>query len=191
MIDSPETAPEIWKAVPGFEGKYEVSNMGRVRSLTHARGPRKVPRPNKVWRDKDGYATVSLCVGKSGKTQYLRVNRLVLMAFDRLPVGKEQAAHNNGDNQNDCLSNLRWASRSENEQDKFRHGTAPLGEKCPWSTISDEQARQVKSMIQQGLKPKQILEAVGCSLAIYKNIRFGSSWRHVTLEEESTCAQST
>ena len=173
---------EIWRGVPGFEGKYEVSDLGRVRSLTGSRGIRKKPRIKKTPPDKDGYLTASLCTGSAGKTAANRVNRLVLMAFDRLPVGSEEAAHNDGVKINNVLGNLRWATRSENEQDRRLHGTAQLGEDCYRATITNEQARCIKELIQKGTKSKDIAAEIGCSVHIVTNIKRGNSWQSVLLE---------
>ncbi len=171
--------PEQWKAIPGFEGKYEASTMGRVRSLTASRGIRKTPRVKKLTTDKDGYLHVGLCVGVGAKSINFVVGRLILMTFDRLPKFKEEAAHNNGNPTDNKLGNLRWATKSENEQDKFLHGTAPVGENCYRATITDTQARKVKELIRTGVKRSEIITITGCSLAVYKNILRGSSWKHL------------
>lgn len=70
---------EIWRAIIGYEGLYEVSNWGRVKSLPRNTTSGKILKPIK---DKDGYLYVCLC--KDGKVKNLRVHRLVGMAFPDL-----------------------------------------------------------------------------------------------------------
>lgn len=129
---------EVWASVAGWEGLYEVSDLGRVRSL-----PRLVPhwrgglarRPARIMRtsiDKDGYRTV--CLSRPSTRQTVKVHRLVALAFlGDPPPSKPLCLHIDGDPQNNRLSNLRWGSHSENEQDKLRHGTHQEASKtrCP------------------------------------------------------------
>jgi len=115
---------EIWKAVVGFEGLYEVSDRGRVRSvdrlvtLINRFGRRerrryrgKILRPGRV---RSGHVTVAL-----GKGNTRSVHTLVLTAFaGPAPTGYE-ALHGDGDPANNCLANLRWGTRSQNLIDVF------------------------------------------------------------------------
>ena len=112
---------EEWCAVPGFEGSYEVSDQGRVRSLprltqSNYKGApyrKKVPggllKPQK---HTGGY----LHVGLSGKI-YL-VNWLVLEAFESLRPDGYVSCHNDGDKTNNRKSNLRWDTPKENKETK-------------------------------------------------------------------------
>jgi hypothetical protein len=130
---------EIWKPVYGYAGLYEVSNLGRVRSV----------RSGKMLRGSttsDGYATVKLsCLGDS---KHHRVQRLVCIAFRGPPPFEDaQAAHTDGDRSNNRAGNLRWATRLHNTQDKRRHGTIHVqppreamrrGEAHPHAKLTEE-----------------------------------------------------
>ena len=128
---------EKWLPVVGYEGDYEVSDLGRVRSLDRfdARGHRIQGRMlSLVAQAASGPSsrrTVSLHRG--GRQSTRLVHHLVLEAFvgDR-PDGTE-ACHWDGDPSNNELSNLRWDSHKANEADKFRHGTHVNANKthCP------------------------------------------------------------
>jgi NUMOD4 motif-containing protein/HNH endonuclease len=117
---------EVWRPIPGYVGAYDVSNLGRVRSVDRVitrmtkRGPvpaRLRGRVLRTNRTRGGYLTVTL----GGRTVY--VHALVLSTFvGPRPAGK-QAAHWDGDRSNNRLGNLRWASPSENNLEKARHGT--------------------------------------------------------------------
>lgn len=115
---------ENWLPIPGYEGAYEVSNQGRVRSVE--RRVRLVTRsgteatrlvPARILRpgcSKSGHVSVALGNGNSRL-----VHQLVLEAFvGKRPEGCE-ALHADGNPENNALSNLRWGTRSENLKDIF------------------------------------------------------------------------
>jgi hypothetical protein len=94
---------EVWKDIDGYEGLYQVSNFGRIR-----RGERlKTPHV-----DHGGYLTVWL--SKHSKMKCLKVHRLVASAFIPNPAGKKTVNHIDGNKQNNCVTNLEWATHSEN-----------------------------------------------------------------------------
>lgn len=98
-----------WSRV-GASGRYECRDWKLLRGGT----------------DKDGYRKVILVV--NGKRFYRRVHRLILEAFVGPPPHGCIAAHHDGNNRNNTISNLRWCSQKENILDKERHGTAQRGE---------------------------------------------------------------
>ena len=127
---------EHWKSIPNYEGFYEVSNVGNVRSLDryvtqkrngNAYKIRQKSKPLKP-HNNSGYYTVSLL--KNGKQQTVGVHRLVARAF----IGKQKTGmltcHNNGRSLDSRLSNLRYDTPKSNAHDRFKHGTckAPLSE---------------------------------------------------------------
>jgi hypothetical protein len=119
---------EVWKPVPGYEGLYEVSDQGRVRSLdrdvtqTSRRGAlytlRKKGKLLRPGRMPSGHLSVALGRGNSQC-----VHRLVLLAFVGPAPDKHECCHNNGNPADNRLENLRWGTRSENIKDAIRHGT--------------------------------------------------------------------
>lgn len=118
--------PEQWRPIPGHEGLYEVSDLGRVRSWAKWRR-RGIPCPHILdgATDEKGYRKVSLCSG--GRQRTFAVHRLVAVAFlGPLPAGL-QTRHLDGDPGNNALSNLRYGTPSENQQDSIQHGTMRNG----------------------------------------------------------------
>ena len=117
---------EIWKPIVGYEGVYEVSDQGKVRSLdriVHSITGKKYLCKGKILKDtpgSHGYPTVSL--SKNSKIKRACVHRLVLETFIGLPKAGFEACHNNGTRSDNRLSNLRWGTSSENTQDVKRHG---------------------------------------------------------------------
>lgn len=111
---------EIWKDIKGFEGSYQVSNLGRIRSCNrvvnnsasrtgkqHRKG--KILALNKTYR---GYYIVHLFRG--GKKIHPLVHRLVAQAFIPNPENKPQINHIDGNPRNNQVKNLEWATESEN-----------------------------------------------------------------------------
>ena len=124
---------ENWRPIPGYEGVYEVSDLGRVRSLDRidARGRRICGRALRPGITRSGHLQVNLCL--DGKRRWTYVHRLVLMTFvGPAPEGME-GCHGNGRPADNRLANLRWASQSENNRDRVRHGTHHEARKthCP------------------------------------------------------------
>lgn len=122
---------EVWKPVLGFEGQYEVSNLGRVKSLDRidAGGRNWKGRIMKPW-DTRGYGSVTF-----GKRTKRRVNRLVCEAFNGpAPKDKPHALHRNGNPKDNRPENLYWGDDADNTADKMKHGTHPQKTKthCKW-----------------------------------------------------------
>lgn len=119
---------EEWQPVVGYEGAYEVSDHGRVRSVDRviidSRGRRQpwTGRVRKLRKNRLGRWTVGLR-DEQRKWHNLQVAPLVLAAFvGPRPSGLE-CCHNNGISTDDRLVNLRWDTRSSNMLDKVKHGT--------------------------------------------------------------------
>lgn len=120
-----DATQEHWKPVVGYEGSYEVSDHGRIRSvdrmvrgrygMRRAKAEDLIPATNR-----GGYKTICLWIGR--KPQKRMVHRLVMAAFvGELPEGTE-VCHNDGNPANNRVANLRYDTRSANAQDALRHG---------------------------------------------------------------------
>lgn len=133
--------PDRWLPIDGYQGFYEVSDLGRVRSVQrlteipgHARKrtpdghlqsytrfhPEKIIRPNV----NNGYGHMSIRLHRDGKYRSVGLHRLVLEAFvGPCPLGM-QGCHNDGDPANNALENLRWDTPKANQADSHRQGKA-------------------------------------------------------------------
>lgn len=123
------TTPEAWKAIPGYEGLYEVSDQGRVRSLdreyvrSDGVATRRRGRTLKPVVNTNGRHQVYLCIPGSKQKPCL-VHRLVLEAFvGPCPEGME-ACHYNDTFTDNRLCNLRWDTREANTADRIRNGVS-------------------------------------------------------------------
>ncbi len=104
---------ETWKDIPGFEGRYQASSLGRIKSLNYRHtGKEGILEQRK---NRNGYLQVNLC--KNGKRKQSLVHRLVAEAFSPNPEGKPDVDHINNDGpKTDCLaSNRRWVTSIENK----------------------------------------------------------------------------
>lgn len=97
---------EIWKDCKGYEGLYQVSNLGRVWSV-------RKQRCIKPWKDSRGYLTLEL-VALNGKRKTEKVHRLVAIAFIENPNGLPQVNHKDENKENACVDNLEWCDAKYN-----------------------------------------------------------------------------
>lgn len=135
---------EEWLWIPGEHGRYEVSNLGRVRS--HASSPPRILRTNA--RGKKQRASVKISGRRSS------VARLVLVAFRGQPRSGEVCRHMDGDESNDQLSNLEWGTQLENHHDRVRHGTS-------FRKLSEGDVRRMRSMRSNGATFRELAEEFG------------------------------
>ena len=105
---------EIWKDIKGYEGIYQVSNMGRVKSLDRLdnKGRKTHGHILKVKHDGGGYCQVAL--SKNGKQIYPKVHRLVALHFIPNVDNKPQINHKDEDKENNAADNLEWVTSKEN-----------------------------------------------------------------------------
>ena len=101
---------EHWKSIAGYEGLYQVSNLGRVKSLNYNHtGTDKILKP---WKTHDGYLQVILC--KDGHVKKFKVHRLVAKAFIPNPNNLETVNHKDEVKTNNTVGNLEWMSQRDN-----------------------------------------------------------------------------
>jgi len=120
---------EIWKDVVGYEGSYQVSNFGGIKSLSrfmkynnHGKvgyrlAKEIIKRPGKT---RNGYYMVSLY--KNDVEKKCSVSRLVAIAFISNPENKRTVNHIDGNKTNNNVSNLEWATQSENIINAYKNG---------------------------------------------------------------------
>lgn len=105
---------EQWRSVPGYAGRYDVSDGGTIWSV-------RAGRPMTPYLHRNGYLAVGLWDGEKRTTTY--VHRLVAAAFLSQPDADHEVCHRDGDRLNNTVSNLRWGTRADNMRDAIAHGT--------------------------------------------------------------------
>ena len=135
---------EIWKDIEGYEGKYQVSNYGRVKSLERTvrcdRGYRIIPERIRKAR-KNNYGYLQLNLYKDGKIKSYKIHRLVAQAFlensDNLP----EVNHIDENKQNNYVENLEWCSKSYNMT--YNGRAKKVGKKLRGRKQSEEHIKKV------------------------------------------------
>lgn len=168
---------EHWRAIPGWEGHYEVSDQGRVRSLDrlvrHGRGDAMRHRKGQLLQPgRKASGHLSVVLGSSGSHD---VHVLVLLAFvGPRPTGQE-ARHADDDPGNNRLCNLSWGTRSQNMYDAVRNGRR--GGERAWNAKLDRV--KVLRIRTGGERPCDLARAFGVSESSIRQARDGRSWKGV------------
>ena len=163
---------EKWAAIAGYEGLYEVSDRGSIRSLDRVSLiPRKVKgKPLKSSLNGGGYKFVTLY--KDGIGHPARVHSLVIAAF----VAPVECGHNNGDRLDNRADNLRWVTKSENQLDRVRHGTDCRGEKHYAAKLTRAEVIGIRYLLKLGTKQRLIAEKFGVSTGTVAAIGRRKTW---------------
>lgn len=173
---------EEWRSVSGYEGLYEVSNLGRVRSLGRlSRGRnsstrRIAPRILKAGTNPtSGYHAVSLWRDSRQKT--VSVHKLVTRAFmGEKPDGKE-IRHLRGVAAGDGISNLAYGTPAENAADKRAHGTQPLGECVHSAKLTTRRVQAIRKL--KGTRTPLVAAQFGVAARTIRDIWNGVTWKHL------------
>lgn len=177
---------EIWQDIPGFEGFYQASSLGRIRSVARVvpstrnglaatrASPSRVLKPH-LNEARGGYLSVKTSV--EGRALTKPVHSMVCAAFHGPRPDGMTAAHNNGISTDNRPENLRWATLTANHADKVRHGTLLRGAGNGASKLTEDAARAIKFSDEN----KHVLAArYGVSEATVRLIRKGKRWAHIT-----------
>lgn len=161
---------EVWKKIPGCS-RYEASSLGSVRRIGTS-------IPMKTVTRETGYQTVMLCENNIRRQFY--VHRLVLLAFRGPPQRPGlEVRHLDGVSRNNKIANLKWGTRSENQNDRRTHGTMAvnIGAENP-SAITRASAEKALTLL--GMNPKigqrEIAAACGISQITVSRIKRGLHW---------------
>jgi len=179
---------EEWRAIPGYEGRYEVSSNGRVRSLTRQvkpRGHRFQSRRTNAGRllatfpKKKGYLALVLPRISSERSGGAYVHRLVALAFLG-PANGRQVNHKDGNKTNNHFSNLEWVSAHGNMQHAHDHKLiqSPWGERHRFAKLTALQVLEIRSLIGT-MAVRAIGRKFGVSHHAICNIRDGKTWANL------------
>jgi hypothetical protein len=179
---------EEWRDIVGHEGKLQVSNLGRIRSVartntfigrwgqTYSRWIKSVIRVQTP--SKGGYLGISGYLD-DGKQVRIRTHIAVLEVFRGPRPGPDyDGCHDDGDNTNNVLDNLSWRTKSSNNMDKELHGTDQKGSRNGTAKLTEDQVRDIKRRL-----AAETLSALArefdVSVTNIWQIKKGLKWQHV------------
>lgn len=164
------------KPIPNFEC-YFITNCGRIFSQKGKKNLREM----KISTTARGYRVINLR-NMNGEKNNFRVSRLILSAWESLPVLGVQACHKNGIRNDDRLENLYWGTASENTYDQVKHGThkglKSRGQNHPYSKLSQNMVDKIRRYISYGWTCKQIADAFNLKRTTISSIKHGYSWKN-------------
>lgn len=119
---------EVWKDVVGYEGLYQVSNLGRIKSLPKRKGKGNgyIKGEEVLTARVENYGYARVVLSKDGTKKKYQVHRLVAEAFVPNPDNKNQVNHINCNKADNRAVNLEWCSGSENTIHAYRNGLVML-----------------------------------------------------------------
>lgn len=185
-------AQEQWRPVVGFEGYYEVSDQGRVKSLARlcpcrpGRRWRKVherilkPIPVKTRLDGVQRLIVMLQAADRDLVKWCRIHCLVLEAFvGPRPTPQHESRHLNCNPSDNRLVNLRWGTKAENHADTLRMDHILRGERHPGAKLTDAQVIEIRRLRAAGVSGPVIAAKFGITHHLTYMIANRQVWKHV------------
>ena len=163
-------AEERWLAIAGYEGFYEVSDQGRIRTSYRRPGTGEFGHKHNT-----GYLGRKLC--KDGRVQFRFVHQLVLEAFVGPRPNAAQAAHSNGVRTDNRLSNLRWATAKENAADRERHGNTARGERHGNAVLTEDDVQHIRRSTKTHVA---VAKELGVCRSLVGYVRRGRLWKTVS-----------
>lgn len=134
---------EKWKPIEGFNGIYEVSNLGRIKSNALEK-----PHIKKLSCKRLGYPYTMLYL--NGKATWVNVHRVVAKTFIPNPENKPCVNHIDGNKANNKVSNLEWCTRSENTRHAFKTGLMDKGQNHKSSKLLDKEVKSIRKKYSTG-----------------------------------------
>ena len=172
---------EKFKDIEGYEGLYQVSNLGRVKSLERyikisSGGIKKIKETILKFSTRNGYSIVMIYKNKKGYRK--SVNRLVAETFIPNFKNKPQVNHIDGNKLNNVVENLEWCTQKENIEHSYRLGSSKVGQDRLKSKLSNSDVFLIKYNSDELNQTKLALQ-LGVSQTLIHNIRKNKTWKHI------------
>lgn len=159
---------EVWQPIPGYEGVYDVSNLGNVHS-------RKAGRALKACIGSAGYLQVDLC--RDGKKRTYAIHQLVASAFLGGRPDGMVVCHRDGDKLNNRPDNLRIDTQKSNNLDKIVHGTIASGERNAKAKLTRDSVTEIRRLAASGISHRVIANQFGVSRPAISYAVRGDTWK--------------
>lgn len=169
----------MFKNIPGHPD-YSVNENGEIKSN----------RRNKLltsYNNRYGYVTFG--IRKNKKKKIITAHQAVALTFIPNPENKSQVNHKDGNKKNNHISNLEWATPSENIKHAFDNGliTKPKGELHGKSILTEKDVILICERLQDGWRNKDIAEDMNINIKTISNIRSGHRWDHISKDYNLNC----
>ena len=182
-----ENIHKIWKDIKGYEKSYQISNLGKVKSLariiykTNGQKQHRNERILKILFDKDGYKFVVLF--KNNTRKHSSIHRLIANHFIPNPKNLPEVNHKNGYKQNNRLSNLEWCTVKDNSLHAHRIGLHPniKGERNPMALLTIKKVKNIKKQLlnyKYGMITK-LSKKYNVSPGAIQSIKSNKSWKFI------------
>lgn len=163
-----------WVEIPNFNGLYQISKDGEVRSIQSGRW-----KTLKQGTSDRGYKTVQLHLDK--KKFLFKVHRLIAIAFIPNPENKKEVNHINCNKLDNSIENLEWCSRKENMSHALKNNLLRVvGSKNPRSKLKESDVEDIVNGISDGFLHKDIAKYYGVHVQHIGSIARGELWQHTT-----------
>lgn len=166
---------EIWKDIVNYEGFYQVSNMGRVKSFNYMNtGKEKII----IGFNGRGYKRIVLF--KNGKHKHMQIHRLVGIAFIPNPDNKPCINHIDGNKSNNRADNLEWCTPKENIEHAVKNGKFKTGENHQTSKLTEKQILEIRSLYATGYySHRNLANLYNVDHSQIRNIIIRKHWKNI------------
>lgn len=174
---------EIWKPITGYEGRYEISNMGRVKSFKKTKGQ---PFRIRNTSGKSGrYAGVNI-TGHDGKTKRWPIHTLVAQEFIGPRPKGMHINHKSGNRRDNNLENLEYCTPSANLKHAYRIGLAShVGSNHNNAKLNEEKVCDIRKLVRSGFRQSEVAQMYGVNRTTVVGICTGKHWTHVPMVQEA------
>lgn len=181
---------EIWAEIP-WAKYYAVSNKGQIKRLNHTKWC-VINNSNSKFKEKllsinytnsKGYGRIAITALNNSRHIY-SIHRLVAEMFISNPNNYKQVNHKDGNKKNNSIENLEWCSGHQNMQHRIHClGIKPwkLGSACNFAILTEQQVKQIPSLLAQGFKKCEIAKQFKVSNNTITEITAKRSWKHLNL----------
>lgn len=172
---------EQWKDIPGYEGEYQASSHGRIKSLDrhivdiNGRLRKYKGQERKPQKHSAGYLSVNL-----RKSDQHLLHRLIALAFHPQPEGKDFVNHKDGNKKNNSADNLEWATRQENETHAYSTGLKnSTGSNNQMAKLNETDIIQIRDLVAAGSDRNVVADRFGIHKGSVDRIVGRRTWAHV------------
>ena len=173
---------EIWRNIKGYENLYQVSNFGRVRSLSIKHSRRQKIQLKKLNHDCKGYLRIPLC--KDGVTKTHKVHRLVAFAFIPQIKDKNLVNHKDTVKDNNFVLNLEWMTDGENYHHAIEQGARkPLKPNSPlrkqFAKLNEKSVIEIREELKNGVSMSELAIKHNVHYNTIERVKARRTWKHV------------